>query len=570
MLVVDEAGMVGSRKLTCLLEHAHQAQAKVVLVGDDLQLAAIDAGGGFRALRLRLGASELVENRRQHHAWEREALDLIRSGLVEEAVAAYQARDRVVAADSKPAATLALLTDWWTAWQQADHDPAQEVVVLAARRAEVDRLNTACQELLAARGRLGAERLQVEDRHLAVGDRVVCGHNAIGELGVANGSRGTITALDPQARTLTLRLDGTNGQTVTLPRSYLDGRGRGERNRRVDLAYATTGHRAQGLTRGRALVRLTGSEDVNWLYVQLSRARQDTHLYAVVGPEPQGAGELDLPDRDQPDAYLQLAQALSRAGGQRLAIDTPSSPDLQRLSTRELRAERDRLRRQLDQAPRDRSRELVRASAHRQQAEVALAAHQPGTGRRPGGMLRWVRRGDNQPVQVPGGLAVATQQANRAHDRERELRQHQQRRHGWLEASAHLGPQYRQVVRTLAWRRRATGIAVEADRPGYVLEVMGPVSASTRGRRAWRHAAAEIEQYRHTYGITDPVRALGPEPDDRTQRADRQRVRTAIERVQAKQRAADRPLDRQPASEHTSQPRPRKQHGRRGPERAAG
>ena len=113
-------------------------------------------------------------------------------------MAAYQAHDRVVAADSKPAATLALLQDWWTAWQQADHDPAQEVIVLAARRAEVDRLNTACQELLAARGRLGAERLQVEDRQLAVGDRVVCGHNAIAELGVANGSRGTITALDPR------------------------------------------------------------------------------------------------------------------------------------------------------------------------------------------------------------------------------------------------------------------------------------------------------------------------------------------------------------------------------------
>ena len=62
-------------------------------------------------------------------------------------MAAYQAHDRVVAADSKPAATLALLQDWWTAWQQAERDPAQEVVVLAARRAEVDRLNTACQEL---------------------------------------------------------------------------------------------------------------------------------------------------------------------------------------------------------------------------------------------------------------------------------------------------------------------------------------------------------------------------------------------------------------------------------------
>jgi hypothetical protein len=123
VLVIDEAGMVGSRKLTRLLDHAQQAQAKVVLVGDDRQLAPIDAGGGFRALRLRLGASELTENRRQHHAWEREALDLIRSGLVEEAVAAYRAHNRLVAADSKPAATLALLQDWWMAWQQADHDP---------------------------------------------------------------------------------------------------------------------------------------------------------------------------------------------------------------------------------------------------------------------------------------------------------------------------------------------------------------------------------------------------------------------------------------------------------------
>jgi conjugative relaxase-like TrwC/TraI family protein len=470
VLVVDEAGMLGSRKLARLLEHAYQAQAKVVLVGDDRQLAAIDAGGGFRALRLRVGASELTENRRQQQAWEREALDLIRSGLVEEAVAAYQAHDRVVAADSKPAATLALLQDWWAAYQDADHDPTQEVIVLAARRAEVDRLNTACQELLAARGRLGPERLQVEDRQLAVGDRVVCGHNAIGELGVANGSRGTITALDPQDRTLTLRLDGIDGRTVILPRSYLDGRGRGERNRRVDLAYATTGHRAQGLTRGRALVRLTGSEDVNWLYVQLSRARHDTRLYAVVGPEPLGGGELDLPDREQPDGYLQLAQALSRAGGQTLAIDTLSSPDLGRLSTAELRAERDGLRHQLDQAPRDRARELARATAHRQQAEEDVAAHQQPTGHSPPGMLRWLRRGHDQSAQVPGGVAVGTQQANRAHDRERELRQHQQRRQGWLEANAHLGPQYRQVLRALAWQRRATGLAVEADRPRYVLE----------------------------------------------------------------------------------------------------
>jgi hypothetical protein len=253
-----------------------------------------------------------------------------------------------------------------------------------------------------------------------------------------------------------------------------------------------------------------------------------------------------------------------------LAIDTPSTLDLRRLSTAELRAERDRLRRQLDQAPRDGTRELARATVHRQQAEAALAAYQQPTGQQPPGMLRFLRRGCDQPAQVPGGLAVATQQANRAHDRERELRQHQHRRQGWLEANAHLGPQYRHVVRTLAWQRRATGVAVEADRPGYVLEALGPVPESTRGRRAWRHAAAEIEQYRRAYHITDPDRALGSDPRDPTQRADRQRAHTAIARVYVKQRAIDRTHQREPTSERPNQPRPRQQRGRPGQERAAG
>jgi hypothetical protein len=89
-----------------------------------------------------------------------------------------------------------------------------------------------------------------------------------------------------------------------------------------------------------------------------------------------------------------------------------------------LRAERDRVRRQLDEAPRDRSRELGRATTQREQAEQALAAYQQPAGHQPPGMLRWRRRGNDRPAAVPGGLAVATQQVDRAHDRERELRQH--------------------------------------------------------------------------------------------------------------------------------------------------
>jgi hypothetical protein len=438
--------------LADLLDHAYQAQAKVVLVGDDRQLAAIDAGGGFRALRLRLGASELTENRRQQQAWEREALELVRSGLVEEAVAAYQAHDRVVAAESKPAATLALLQDWWAAYQDRERDPTQDVIVLAGRRAEADRLNTACQQLLAARGRLDQEQLQVEDLKLAVGDRVVCGRNAISQLGIANGTRGTVTALDPEARTLTIRVDAKDPKEVTLPAWYLDGRGRRERNRRIDLAYATTGHRAQGLTRWRALVRLTGSEDANWLYVQLSRARQDTRLYAVVGPEPQGPAELDLPDREVGDGYAQLAQALSRAGDQRLAIDTRAPWTCGGCPPESSGRNATGCAPCWTRPPRDRTRELARATAHRAEAEQVLEqlTSRDGPPRQGRGMLGLLRHGDRAAADA-GVVAVARQQADRAHDSERELRQHQQRRAGWLEANAYLGPAYRQVVRELAW-----------------------------------------------------------------------------------------------------------------------
>jgi conjugative relaxase-like TrwC/TraI family protein len=577
VLVVDEAGMVGSRKLTRLLDHAQHARAKVVLVGDDRQLAAIDAGGGFRALRVRLGASELVENRRQLHAWQREAIELVRQGQVDDAVALYQAHDRVVAADSKPALTLALLNDWWAAWQDAERDPERGVVVLAARRDEVDRLNTACQQVMATNGRLGPERLRVEDREVGVGDRVVCGKNALGQLGVANGTRGLVTALDQQARTLTLRLDGKQEREVTLPRWYLDGRGQGERNRRVDLAYATTGHRAQGLTKWRALVRVTGAEDGNWFTVQLSRAKEDTRLYAVVGPEPQGAAELDLPDIDPGDACAQLARGLSRPGGETLALDTASTLDLRGLSTGELRAERNRLRGLLAQAPRDRARELERATARREQAEQALAAARLPASGQPTHMLRWRDRSDRTAVQA-GAVAVAEQQANRATDHERELRVHQQQRAGWVEANAPLGPAYRQVIRQLAWQQRATGLAhqaLDADRPGYLRDALGPVPESTRGKRAWRQAAGQIQQYRAAYLVTDPDRALGPEPRNLAQRADWQRARTAVQRVHHKQRTAERARDdAQPVHQRSSPAAARPERAappsRPGPERAAG
>jgi hypothetical protein len=263
-----------------------------------------------------------------------------------------------------------------------------------------------------------------------------------------------------------------------------------------------------------------------------------------------------------------------------LAIDTPSTLDLRRLSTAELRAERDRLRALLDQAPRDRARELARASVRRAEADQALeeltATNDPQRQGRAMLRLGW-RAG---PAGTDSGVvAVARQQADRAHDSELKLRQQQQRRAGWLEANAHLGPAYRQVVRELAWQRRTSGLIAEHDPPGHLRAELGPVPESTTGGRAWREAAAAIQDYRRAYGITDPDQALGPAPREPTQRAAWQHARTAAQRTKDRQRTShrqERTAATRPAPSNRRHPDTAHAHNervparRRGPERAAG
>jgi conjugative relaxase-like TrwC/TraI family protein len=570
VLVVDEAGMLGSRKLTRLLDHAQHAGAKVVLVGDDRQLAAIEAGGGFRGLRLRLGASVLAENRRQQEPWERQALEAMRDGDVDQAVAAYRQHGRLVAAETPGQLKQAIVADWWQAFQHTQRDPEQTVVILARLRAEVDQFNLACQQLRDQAGQLGAECLQVGDRSFATGDLVVCGKNALRQLGVANATRGQITAIDPQRRALTLQLE--DGRHVTLPRAYLDERPRwwtrGNPDRRtLDLAYATTGHKAQGLTRARALVRVTGGEDANWLRVQASRAKQETRLYAVVAPEAR-TPELDVPDHPARTVDAQLAAALRRDGSQHLAVDTTSRLDLSQLTTHELRAERNRLATLLRDAPPDRSRQLAHTARLREQAEQGMSeatANADAARQRVvelgGGAGRLLRRPQLTQAREQLALAdaaamLARQQADRAADREREVRQAQQLREGWLERHPDAVAQDRELTRVLAWRGRVHAKAAELERPGWTRE-LGEPPTSVRGRRAWRQTHALLSDYRQRYGVTDSQRALGPEPRrlDVAQRQARRTARQAIERLQAKQRVERQQRLGQRERDRTDRPR---------------
>jgi ATP-dependent exoDNAse (exonuclease V) alpha subunit len=131
VVVLDEAGMVGTRDLAELARHAEEAGAKLVLVGDDAQLPEIAAGGSFRALAEALGAIELADNRRQERAWERQALLDLREGRAQEALAAYRAHGRIHQASDPNEARGALVADWLDA-----HRQGEDALMIAPRLAD--------------------------------------------------------------------------------------------------------------------------------------------------------------------------------------------------------------------------------------------------------------------------------------------------------------------------------------------------------------------------------------------------------------------------------------------------
>jgi conjugative relaxase-like TrwC/TraI family protein len=517
VLVVDEAAMVATRKLAPLLGHAERAGAKVVLVGDDRQFAPIEAGGGFRALWLRLGASELTMNRRQVEAWEQRAIDDVRAGNLEQAIAAYAEHGRIRAFEAHDDRDRALVSDWWQAHQQGELP-----MIYSHRRTQVDQLNQVCQRLRAEHGQLGHERLTVGNRSFAVGDVVVLGANARDRLGVVNGTTAIVEDLDLNGRAMTVRtLEEEPTKMVRLPGWYLDAQVQSGQSRRVDLAYARTDMRSQGRTEQRALLALDGAEDMQGGYVQLTRSKQRTDLYLTVGPEPLGADdERPYPTREVRAPEELLARVLTRDGSKTLATDSPDVVDVRRLSTRALRAERDRLAHLRTHCPPDRSRELRLATVRAAEAEQArhqadqerkAAANQVDALRRRLLGRRDLQAARERLVLADHALRTTSGQADQAAERLGILRRAQQRHLGWLEANdADLCGRERAVAREDAWRRRVDQRALALDPPGWLLAELGPVPTDPGERAVWRVAAAELDGYRRGYGLDDPGSAKHP------------------------------------------------------------
>jgi Ti-type conjugative transfer relaxase TraA len=289
VLVVDEAGMVGSRQLGRLLERVHQAGAKLVLVGDAEQLQAIEAGAAFRAIAERVGAIAITEPRRQKVDWQRLATKELASARTEAALDRYAAENLVHRHATREAARAGVIAAWDAARRE---NPGHSQIILAHERVDVRALNEAARAVRRAAGELGPDQvLRTEAGPLAFaeGDRIYFlrnerglggssgtgktgGPGGIGGTGVKNGTLGTLTRI--KGSRLTVRLDGPEGagtgRAVTFDLAdYAD----------IGHGYAATIHRNQGATVDQAHVLATPGMDRHLAYVAMSRHRHAARLH---------------------------------------------------------------------------------------------------------------------------------------------------------------------------------------------------------------------------------------------------------------------------------------------------
>jgi ATP-dependent exoDNAse (exonuclease V) alpha subunit len=311
VLVVDEAGLLGTRDAARLLAHVDDAHGKLVLTGDTRQLPSISAGGLLAGLATRLEPIRLNDNRRQQHEWERDALDRLREGKVGPALDAYADHGRITHAADWHQATGRLVADW-----HATGDPDGTVMIAHYRR-DVAELNARARYAMRTLGRLGDVELDAGGLAFAVGDRIVVRRNDH-RLDVRNGDRGVVTAVDLAERKLTVRIGDHEG---TLPHAFMESRTRSG-DPAVQHGYAMTAYVAQGLTCRTALVLVHEDADREWAYTALSRGRERNQLYTVARND---AERLEYapasPDRDPNE---RLDAALTRSRQQRLAIEQTS------------------------------------------------------------------------------------------------------------------------------------------------------------------------------------------------------------------------------------------------------
>ena len=275
VVVVDEAAMLDSRVTGEVLAEARRAGAKVILAGDDRQLASIERGGLFTELRKAHGAAEITEVTRQKVDWQRKAARDLAEGRFDSAVAAYDRHGAITWTGDGEAARAALVERW-----KADTlaDPKASRFVFAYTNADVSQINAELRQVRRARGELGSPDVRFETRHgaadFAVGDRVQF-TDTDKKRHIYNGNAGVITDIDARTGQVTARLDaaaGAPGREVT----WFAGEFQGFRH-----GYAGTIYKGQGKTLDHTYLLHTHHWRAAASYVALTRQRESAQVFVA-------------------------------------------------------------------------------------------------------------------------------------------------------------------------------------------------------------------------------------------------------------------------------------------------
>ncbi len=547
LITVDEGSMVSLAHLAKLVEYSARNGCKLVLAGDQEQLAAVEGGGAMMLLADRLGYVQLAEPVRFATAWEREASLRLRRGDAT-ALDDYDQHGRILGAPPEQAMDQAIHA------YVASYLDGRDVLLMAADWARCRELSARIREDLIHLGLVDATRTVhiAEGAEASAGDLIICRRNdhrlEAGEPGraLANGDILRIEAITRSGLIVRRQLEA---DPATGRQRFTDRAFRYAGYQTGDLAYAITGHSAQGATVHTGIALVTGTEDRQWLYPAMTRGT-DANLAFVFTTSPKAADpqpgtraapELDRYERIRRQRAASLPAEPTRGSG---------SPDLREpiavladvvgrdgadLSASETRrrnmANADHLgvlntiwAAETRGARGDRYRELVMAALpadHRQPL-----SHQS----------RWLFRtlhaaelAGLDPAEVTR-TAIASRDLAGARDiasvLDARIRQRvdpllPQPQGPWAERVPQLpDPEHRAYLAELAAmmdsRKQRLGQHAAQIAPAWAIRALGPVPDDAPVRQEWERKASSIAAYREMYGYDHPHDPIGPEPTQDT------------------------------------------------------
>jgi hypothetical protein len=249
--------------------HAHDAGAKLILVGDDRQLSSIDRGGMFGALKDRHGAAALSEVKRQHKLDERRAAEWMAEGNYHDALNVYDRKGAIHWTRTQGEARVGLVQQWT---KDSATAPDKTRFVFAYTNDDVNQLNAALRAVRVARGELGEDH-EIETAHgrsrFGTGDRILF-TGTDKKLGIANGHAGTIEAIDDGR--ITVRLDSRQEKSISFDPAAFD---------KFRHGYAGTIYKSQGKTLDQTYLYHSEHWRSAASYVALTRHRDKTELFVA-------------------------------------------------------------------------------------------------------------------------------------------------------------------------------------------------------------------------------------------------------------------------------------------------